>query len=74
MPIIRILIGAATNMLIISDDVNFSGQVSNKAVWTWRTPREEAGLVGHADLVNYLGIVELEAGTIHGSLKWSSGL
>lgn len=41
---------------------------------TWGTPREEAGLLGHVDIVNYLGIVELEAGTIYGSLKCSSGL
>lgn len=32
-------------------------------VRTWGTPRDEAGLLNHVDLVNRLGIVELEAGT-----------
>jgi hypothetical protein len=43
-------------------------------VGTWGTPREEARLLGHVDLVNYLGMVELEAGTINGYLRCSFGL
>jgi seryl-tRNA synthetase len=36
---------------------------NNLVVRTWGTPREEAGLRSHVDLVSDLGIVELEAGT-----------
>jgi seryl-tRNA synthetase len=36
---------------------------NNLVVRTWGTPRDEAGLLNHVDLVNRLGIVELEAGT-----------
>lgn len=37
-------------------------QDNNLVVRTWGTPREEAGLLNHVDLVDRLGIVELEAG------------
>lgn len=43
---------------------DFSGQENNEVVRTWGTPREEEGLLSHVDLVNNLGIVELEAGTM----------
>ncbi|XP_024392826.1 serine--tRNA ligase [Physcomitrium patens] len=36
---------------------------NNQVVRKWGTLREEAGLFNHVDLVNKLGIVELEAGT-----------
>ena len=39
-------------------------QDNNVVVRTWGTPREESGLVNHVDLVNKLGIVELEAGNL----------
>lgn len=38
-------------------------QDNNLVVRTWGTPREEAGLINHVDLVHRLGIAELEAGT-----------
>lgn len=47
--------------MTISD---FCGQDNNLVVRTWGTPREEAGLRSHVDLVSDLGIVELEAGTM----------
>jgi seryl-tRNA synthetase len=43
-------------------------QVNNVVVRTWGTPRDEPGLVNHVDLVNKLGIVELEAG----NMVWQS--
>ncbi|XP_024373250.1 serine--tRNA ligase isoform X2 [Physcomitrium patens] len=36
---------------------------NNLVVRTWGTPRDQSGLVNHVDLVNKLGIVDLEAGT-----------
>lgn len=56
---------------------DFSGQDNNLVVRTWGTPREEAGLQSHVDLVSKLGIVELEAGTMcvtHVSLELLLGL
>lgn len=37
-------------------------QDNNLVVRTWGTPRDQSGLVNHVDLVNKLGIVDLEAG------------
>lgn len=38
-------------------------QDNNAVVKTWGTPREEPELVNHVDLVQKLGIADLEKGT-----------
>lgn len=48
--------------LFTISSVGFVEQDNNQVVRKWGTLREEAGLFNHVDLVNKLGIVELEAG------------
>jgi seryl-tRNA synthetase len=47
-------------------------QDNNVVVRTWGTPREDAGLLSHVDLVQHLGIVDLDAGNYQSpAFRWS---
>ncbi|CAM6018027.1 unnamed protein product [Sphagnum balticum] len=49
---------------LVHDSVPYdNNEDNNVVVRTWGTPREDAGLLSHVDLVQHLGIVDLDAGT-----------
>jgi seryl-tRNA synthetase len=58
---------------LVHDSVPYdNNEDNNVVVRTWGTPREDAGLLSHVDLVQHLGIVDLDAGNYQTpAFRWS---